>query len=146
MRRFVAIRVGLLAVAFLLTLPALAHAAPVDWHSEWQGRKESVLDTLRAKRVWAADDVVLVTLIACDELGVESDYLTATIPRLAYRESRFDTEAANCASSARGLMQFLAAWGSEEKRMDGVWSVYRVVALYRDGGAQKIRQHWALTY
>lgn len=138
--------IGVLLIAVLLTTPTLAHAAPLDWDGEWEVRKESVLDTLRAKRVWTEADVVLVTIIACDDLGVESDYLTATIPRLAYRESRYDTQAANRTSSARGLMQFLKAWGSEANRMDGVWSVYRVVKLYRDGGAQKIRQHWALTY
>lgn len=132
-----------LALLIALTIPAVAHATPydqvvADFHAE-----------VRAKRVLTEANIVRLVQMACYEYGIpgnEWEWLEVAAPRIAYRESRFDSHAANRTSSARGLLQFLQPWGDEADRLDPVWSVYRFVQVYRDGGPRKIRQHWALTY
>jgi hypothetical protein len=35
--------------------------------------------------------------------------------------------------------------GTAEQRLDPVWSCYRFVRVYAEGGEAKIRQHWKAT-
>ena len=137
-----------LTIALLLALlvPAYAHAAP-------DHRYEAVVSDFHAEvcatRVLTEADIVRLVQMACYEYGIpgsEWAWVEQAAVRIAYRESRFDSQAANPTSSARGLFQFLKAWGAESDRLNPVWSVYRFVAVYRDGGPAKIRQHWAQTF
>ena len=127
-----------------------SYGAPhrVDWRSEYETHKESRLQSLRGKAVWTEEDVVEVVRYACYDYeipGEEWSYLETVVPHLGRRESGLRAKAANPTSSARGILQFLRSWGPESKRLDPVWSVYRIVRVYRDGGEVKIRQHWRAT-
>ncbi|MBN2840989.1 MAG: hypothetical protein JXP37_08560 [Coriobacteriia bacterium] len=73
----------------------------------------------------------------------ETAWVVETGVRVAYRESTFRPDARN--GQYLGLFQFGDAWGSSTQRLDPVWSCYRFVKVYADGGEAKIIQHWAST-
>ena len=79
---------------------------------------------------------------AAKHYGVDSWIVTAGL-QVAWGESRFRPDARN--GQYVGIMQFGASWGSEAKRLDPEWSIYRFVRVYAEGGKQKVRQHWKAT-
>ena len=148
--KFILIRAVLLTIAVLLTLLTYTCAAyaysPADHYDQVVADFHA---EVRAKLVLTEDDIVRLVQMACYYHGIPGNewaWLEEVIPRVTYRESRWDSKAANATSSARGIAQFLAAWGDESKRLDAVWSVYRMVEVYKDGGKPAIQRHWALTY
>lgn len=96
---------------------------------------------------WSRDQVAATLRAAAAEYELsasDTEWVVETGCRVAYRESTYRTGAQN-ASGAAGLFQFMPAWGSLENRLDPVWSCYRFVRVFRDGGEAKIRQHWSST-
>lgn len=92
-----------------------------------------------AQGAWSAGQVEATLR---DAAGTE--WIVATGLRVAYKESTYRPDAVN-PSGCVGLFQFNSAWGSMEQRLDPVWSCYRFVKVYVDGGAAKIAQHWKAT-
>ena len=97
--------------------------------------------------VWTREKVEVTLLLACEHHGIPKEKHAWLIQKgadIAYRESTYRTDARN--GQHIGLFQFNNAWATEAQRLDPVWSCYRFVQVYKDGGEAKIRQHWASTY
>lgn len=95
---------------------------------------------------WTADKVAATLRAAAAEYGLDDKqtaWIVDTGVRVAYRESTYRPDARN--GQHLGLYQFNAAWGTAEQRLDPVWSCYRFVRVYAEGGEAKIRQHWKAT-
>ena len=95
---------------------------------------------------WTADKVAETIRAAAAEYGLDDKqtaWIVETGVRVAYRESTYRPDARN--GQYLGLFQFNAAWGTAEQRLDPVWSCYRFVRVYAEGGEAKIRQHWKAT-
>ena len=95
---------------------------------------------------WSADKVAATLRAAAAEYGLDDKqtaWIVDTGVRVAYRESTYRPDARN--GQHLGLYQFNAAWGTAEQRLDPVWSCYRFVRVYAEGGEAKIRQHWKAT-
>jgi len=96
---------------------------------------------------WSKSKVSKTLTAACDHYGIKGSdkaWLVSKGVRIAYRESTYRTHARN--GSCLGLFQFNSGWGAASKRLDGKWSCYRFVRVYRDGGVSAIRRHWRATY
>lgn len=105
--------------------------------------------TKKVSTQWSESQVRSTLEASCDKYGVsgaEKEWVVNAGVRIAYRESRYNTQAKNKSSSATGLFQFLKAWGSEADRLDPYWSCNRFVKVYVSGGQKKIKQHWKATY
>lgn len=95
---------------------------------------------------WSADKVAATLRAAAAEYGLDDKqtaWIVETGVRVAYRESTYRPDARN--GQYLGLFQFGSAWASAEQRLDPVWSCYRFVRVYAEGGEAKIRQHWKAT-
>jgi len=95
---------------------------------------------------WSADKVAATLRAAAAEYGLDdkqTEWIVATGVRVAYKESTYRPDARN--GQYLGLFQFGDAWAPAAQRLDPVWSCYRFVRVYADGGEAKIRQHWAST-
>ena len=95
---------------------------------------------------WSRDRVAATLTAAAAKYGLDDEqtaWIVDTGVRVAYRESRYQPAVVN-ASGHAGLFQFSSAWGGDE-RLDPVWSCYRFVRVYAEGGEAKIRQHWKAT-
>ena len=98
--------------------------------------------------VWTREQAEQVLRNACSHYNLTSSqtqWIVAKGLHIAWGESRYNTKASN-RGVYLGLFQFSGAWASADERLDGEWSCYRFVRVYRDGGEAKIRQHWAATY
>lgn len=97
--------------------------------------------------VWSKSQVSGTLAAACDYYGIsgsDKSFIVNKGTSIAYRESRYNTQAKN--GQYLGLFQFGSAWGSASNRLDGTWSCYRFIRVYKEGGLSKIKQHWASTY
>ena len=104
--------------------------------------------TTKRQGVWSEAQVKAALYAGCEKYGItgsDRSWLVAAGLRIAWAESRYNPSARNANSSAAGLFQFLAPWGSLEARLDPVWSCNRFCRVYRDGGEAAIRRHWAAT-
>ena len=96
---------------------------------------------------WSRDKVAATLAAAAASYGLDDKqtaWIVDTGVRVAYRESTYQPDARN-ASGAAGLFQFMPSWAPLEQRLDPVWSCYRFVRVYAEGGEAKIRQHWKAT-
>lgn len=97
---------------------------------------------------WSRGQVEATLRAAAGEYGLsagDTGWIVSKGADIAWRESRYRTAVVNSSGHA-GLFQFSKSWGSLANRTDPVWSCYRFVRVFRDGGKAKIQQHWAATY
>jgi hypothetical protein len=95
---------------------------------------------------WSREQVASTLTAAAKYYGLSETrtaWIVETGCRVAYKESTYRPDARN--GQYLGLFQFGDSWASESERLDPVWSCYRFVRVYADGGESKIRQHWAAT-
>lgn len=95
---------------------------------------------------WNHEQVASTLTAAAKSYGLTAEqtaWVVETGCRVAYRESTYRPDARN--GQYLGLFQFGDAWGSVSERLDGVWSCYRFVRVYRDGGEAAIYRHWKAT-
>lgn len=96
--------------------------------------------------VWSRSQVAATLRAAANSYGLsasDTEWIVSAGCSVAYKESTYNTQARN--GQHLGLFQFNNNWGSAANRLDGTWSCYRFVRVFRDGGKTKIRQHWAAT-
>lgn len=101
---------------------------------------------VEAQASWDAEQVRATLAVAASEAGLEpadAVWIIETGVVVAHRESGYD--AACVTGDCVGLFQFDSGWGSDAERLDPVWSCYRFVQAYVDGGRANIRKHWAAT-
>lgn len=97
---------------------------------------------------WSRGQVESTLRSAAGEYGLsaaDTEWIVSKGADIAWSESRYRTAVVNSSGHA-GLFQFSSSWGSLEQRTDPVWSCYRFVKVFKDGGKAKIVQHWAATY
>jgi len=95
---------------------------------------------------WSREQVASTLTAAAKQYGlddVQTAWIVETGCRVAYKESTYRPDARN--GQHVGLFQFGSAWGTVAERLDPVWSCYRFVRVYAEGGEAKIRQHWRAT-
>ena len=95
---------------------------------------------------WSREKVASTLTAAAQQYGLtdtETAWIVETGCRVAYRESTYRPDARN--GQYLGLFQFGSAWGTASQRLDPVWSCYRFVRVYAEGGEAKILQHWRAT-
>jgi hypothetical protein len=98
-------------------------------------------------KAWTRERVAATLRAAAASYGLsatETTWIVEVGCRVAYRESSYRPDARN--GQHLGLMQFNAAWGTAEQRLDPVWSLNRFVKVYADGGESAVKKHWAATY
>lgn len=96
---------------------------------------------------WSKAQVASTLTAAASKYGLtaaQTAWVVETGCRIAYRESTYRTDARN-ASGAAGLFQFMPSWATLAERLDPVWSCYRFVRVYAEGGESAIRRHWRAT-
>lgn len=96
---------------------------------------------------WSREQVASTLRTACAHYSLEPDetaWVVTTGLRIAYRESRYRPGAIN-PSGCVGLFQFNSGFGAVGNRLDPVWSCYRFVRVYAEGGEAAVRRHWAAT-
>jgi hypothetical protein len=133
-------------------LPDTAEAAPTTatltkrLKAAEKSRDSYRLKYLKLKPKWSKADVEWVTRRALRDYDIparEHAWVVAAAVRVATRESGRRPKARN--GQHLGMMQFNSGWKGGDKRLDGKWSVYRFVRVYRDGGKAAIRRHWKAT-
>lgn len=96
---------------------------------------------------WSKAQVASTLTAAASKYGLtaaQTAWVVDTGCRIAYRESTYRTAVVN-ASGHAGLFQFSSSWGTLAERTDPVWSCYRFVRVYAEGGESAIRRHWRAT-
>lgn len=96
---------------------------------------------------WSKAQVASTLTAAASKYGLtpaQTAWVVDTGCRIAYRESTYRTAVVN-ASGHAGLFQFSKSWGTLAERTDPVWSCYRFVRVYAEGGESAIRRHWRAT-
>ena len=96
---------------------------------------------------WSKSQVASTLTAAASKYGLTADqtaWVVATGTRIAYRESTYKVAVVNGSGHA-GLFQFSSSWGTLAERTDPVWSCYRFVRVYAEGGESAIRRHWRAT-
>lgn len=97
-------------------------------------------------KAWSSAKVRSTLEAACAKYGItgsDKAWIVAAGLKVAWGESRYNPSARN--GSHLGIMQFRPEWGTAAQRLNGTWSLYRFVRVFRDGGKAKIQQHWAAT-
>jgi len=104
-------------------------------------------ETSASASYWTKTQVQDTLEAAANEYGLnkpQTEWIVDIGTKVAYRESRYNTQASNNGKYL-GLFQFNANWGSAAERLNPVWSCYRFVKVYVDGGQAAIYQHWKAT-
>ena len=101
-----------------------------------------------SKKALSKSEMIELINRGADKYGItgsDRKWLVTAWLQITWSESRWVPTAQNKNSTAAGLAQFLAAWGSLDKRLDPQWSANRFAKAFADGGKANIRKHWRAT-